>query len=99
VRAVSYFRLGFLKRRVPPNLLASLDALFQPTGQLLTLSPSVFVRAQATPEGPTATPGTFFRCPVCGSPDLADYGDHLLCAQCGRRWRFQDGIYNFKEPA
>ena len=41
----------------------------------------------------------FFRCPVCGGAALADHGDHLLCAQCGRRWRFQDGIYNFKEPA
>jgi hypothetical protein len=98
VRAVSYFRLGFLKRRVPPAFLASLDALVQPTGRLLTLSPSVFVRAQATPDGPTAPAGAFFRCPVCGSTTLADHGDHLLCQQCGRRWRFQDGIYNFKEP-
>jgi SAM-dependent methyltransferase len=99
VRAVSYFRLDFLKRRVPPNVLASLDALVQPTGQLLRLSPSIFVRAQATAEGPVAAANTFFRCPVCGSADLSDQAGHLLCAQCGRRWRFQDGIYNFKEPA
>jgi SAM-dependent methyltransferase len=99
VRAVSYFRLGFLKRHVPPAVLAGLDALVQPTGQVLTLSPSVFVRAQATPDGPTAAANTFFRCPVCGSTTLTDHGDHLLCQQCGRQWRIQDGIYNFKEPA
>ena len=99
VRSLSYLRVGALKRAVPTGALVALDALLQPTGQLVQLSPSVFVRAEATGPGPRATAGQFFRCPVCGSAELADEGQALHCAGCGRRWAVRDGIYDFKEPA
>ena len=67
VRSLSYFRVGALKRRVPTRWLVGIDALLQPTGQWLQFSPSVFVRAQAAGDSPTAAPGQFFRCPACGS--------------------------------
>jgi len=98
LRALSYFRLPFLKRLAPAALLVALDALLQPTGQFIQLSPSVFVRAQAGGRGPVAPPGKFFRCPECGHDDLNDDGDHLACLQCGRRWAVREGVYDFKAP-
>jgi ubiquinone/menaquinone biosynthesis C-methylase UbiE len=98
VRALSYFRLGVLKRRVPTRLLVGLDVLLQPTGQWLQFSPSVFVLAHAAGGGPTAAAGQFFRCPACAGLDLSDTGGRLLCAQCGRRWAIADGIYDFRQP-
>lgn len=98
MRAVSYFRLPLLKRLLPTGFLVALDALLQPTGQFVQLSPSVFVRAQAGGRGPAALPGSFFRCPACGGDELNDNGDHLACSRCGRRWAVRDGLYDFKEP-
>jgi SAM-dependent methyltransferase len=98
IRALSYFRLPLLKRLLPTGLLVALDALLQPTGQFVQLSPSLFVRARAGSRGPVAPPGKFFRCPACGSDELNDSRGHLHCAQCGRRWAVRDGIYDFKEP-
>ncbi|MBI3362291.1 MAG: class I SAM-dependent methyltransferase [Chloroflexi bacterium] len=96
--AVSYFRLGLLKRLVPLGWLIGLDARAQWTGRLFQLSPSVFVRAQAPGGGKVAPPGKFFRCTACGCDDLKDTGGYLECAECGRRWAVRDGIYDFKEP-
>lgn len=98
VRALSYFRLGFLKSRVPTRLLVELDALLQPTGQWLQYAPSLFVRAVAAGPGPTAAAGQFFRCPVCASLNLTEHGDHLACGLCGRKWEQRGGIYDFRTP-
>jgi SAM-dependent methyltransferase len=98
VRALSYFRLALLKRLAPTGLLVALDALLQPTGQFVQLSPSLFVRARAAGQSPKAQPGQFFRCPECTSDELNNNGDHFLCAGCGRRWGIRDGIYDFKAP-
>ena len=98
IRALSYFRLGLLKRLCPTGWLVAADALVQPSGQWLQLSPSIFVRAQAAGPSLVAPAGKLFRCPECGGDDLAEAGDHLRCAQCGRRWPVHDGIYDFKEP-
>lgn len=97
IRALSYFRLGLLKRLVPTAWLVNLDTLLQPTGQWLQFSPSIFVRAQATGHTPQAIAGEFFCCPACQNPQLKDNGDHLLCEPCGRRWEAEGGIYDFRE--
>ena len=44
---VSHFRLGLLKRLVPASILAGMDSLFQWTGALWQITPSVFVRCRA----------------------------------------------------
>ena len=94
-RTVSHFRVGFLKQRVPTDLLVALDRLLQPTGALWQLTPSVFLRAIAPKDKPPAPPGTFFRCTACGSTMLVDEGDRLSCTDCGARFPSQGGIYDF----
>ncbi len=99
---VSHFRLGLLKRVLPADLLAALDGIFQPTGELFQLTPSVFVKASATQDSiPRHTPADtlrWFQCPECGAHPLDDRGSHLLCPTCRRKWAVRNGIYDFREP-
>jgi SAM-dependent methyltransferase/DNA-directed RNA polymerase subunit RPC12/RpoP len=96
-RAVSYFRIGSLKRVVATGLLVALDRLVQPTGALCQLSPSVFVCCQGGDKAASPV-GTFFRCAVCGSTMLVKDGEALSCTDCGARFAVRDGIYDFKAP-
>jgi ubiquinone/menaquinone biosynthesis C-methylase UbiE len=97
VRTVSHFRLAWLKRIVPARWLARLDALAQPTGRWWQLTPSVFLRARSKKATPHAAEA-FFCCPVCRSSDLLPQADTLVCRACGRGWRTDDGIFDFKSP-
>ena len=101
---LSHFRVGLLKRFVPTNILVSLDSLFQWTGALWQLSPSVFMRASKmrNPHGvetrPTMiNPMMVFKCPDCGYTGLADHGMHLECLNCRKKCEFKDGIYDFRQ--
>ena len=101
-RAVSSFRIGFLKRFVSTSLLASLDSWVQPAGSWWQFSPSLFLQAQ--PQKSDGAAAGFFRCPNCKSSELtpkksvtAD-GDLLLCQNCHYGWSFREGIYDFKTP-
>jgi SAM-dependent methyltransferase len=100
--AVSLFRQGVLKRRVPAGTLAAADGAFQRPGAGLKLAPSVFVRARrggdTAPGGDTAAQGVemLFRCPDCGSEALQPGTQELQCPGCGRAWPVTDGIYDFK---
>jgi ubiquinone/menaquinone biosynthesis C-methylase UbiE len=94
--ALSYFRLGLLKRRVPVSLLVALDRLLQPTGQIAAFSPSLFTLNRAvgnTP--PAAVGGPLFKCLNCGSP-LRQEEDSMVCPNGDGRWAIHDGIYDFK---
>jgi ubiquinone/menaquinone biosynthesis C-methylase UbiE len=96
--AVSYFRLGILKRVVPTRWLAALDRLLQPTGNLGPFSPSVFTLNRATGDIPiSALDGPVFKCPTCGG-SLQQNDDVMTCEGCEHRWAIRDGIYDFKEP-
>lgn len=99
---VSHFRMGFLKRSVPTSVLVFLDSLFQWTGVLWQLTPSVFVKCQVpgvksqvaeTPGHPTA----FFKCPECGGVLMVDKKDYLECPNCRLKWAVTNGIYDFRE--
>lgn len=97
---VSHFRVGVLKRWLPAGFLAALDGLFQPSGALFQLTPSVFLRAGLGGAIPAAPPGpvpAFFQCPDCGSHPLQDRQTFLLCPGCGKKWAYRDGIYDFRE--
>src|SRR5687767_2322081 len=99
---LSYFRVGVLKRIVPTSILVFFDSLFQWTGALWQLSPSVFVRAKAVggmqkgelPDNLLL----FFKCPDCSHSPLVDKKDYLECSNCKKKWGVKDGIYDFREP-
>lgn len=96
-RTVSHFRLGLLKRLVPFRWLAALDGLFQPTGELWQLTPSVFVRARRVGQIANLSNSTgTFQCPECGGHPLDAEEDRLACPACGRVYEVRDGIYDFR---
>jgi ubiquinone/menaquinone biosynthesis C-methylase UbiE len=93
---VSLFRLEQVKDRVPMNVLARLDSLFQSSGLLYT--PSVFVQSIAVGKTANNLGGeTLFACPHCGG-ELRREGDIITCGREGLRWAVRDGIYDFKAP-
>jgi len=86
---VSHFRLGLLKRLVPTSILAGMDSLFQWTGALFQLTPSVFVRCRLVGRdsipprvGQNSIPPSigqngilsYFKCPDCGHAPLETVG-------------------------
>ncbi|PWH13086.1 MAG: hypothetical protein DDG60_11100 [Anaerolineae bacterium] len=98
---VSHFRLGLLKRTLPAGFLAALDGLFQPTGEILQLTPSIFVKATVGRGGSSSYAQTvldYFQCPECSTHPLENAVNRLRCPGCGRAWAIRDGIYDFREP-
>jgi len=98
---VSHFRLGLLKRSFPARVLAAMDGLLQPTGAIVQLTPSVFVKSvnrnESRPSDVPSNVPSLFKCPDCGDAKLLDRRAYLACQSCGSRWTFQDGIYDFRE--
>lgn len=99
--SLSYFRVGLLKRMIPTGILSLLDSLFQWTGALWQLSPSVFVKAKA--DGRIQNKGIpdglalFFKCPDCGHSPLIKEKEYLECSNCKKKWGVIDGIHDFRE--
>lgn len=97
--AVSYLRLGLFKRLIPLKYLGRVESWLQPTGRWLQLSPSVFSRSMAIGDTAPPQPGTFFKCPACGSADLAPHGPRIFCQACGHEWPIREGIFDFRIQA
>lgn len=95
-RAVSTFRVPVLKQLAPPGLLARVDGWLQAPTAGLKLAPSVFYRAHADKVGPAEVGEALWRCPKCGSVDLAASETALHCNRCRTRWPAEDGVYDFK---
>jgi SAM-dependent methyltransferase len=97
--AVSYFRLGLVKKAVPAAWLARLDAVLQPSGRLWQLSPSVFVASRASSANQSAPADAFFACPTCRTALSGPGAEDLICSNdaCRCRWAVRDGLYDFKE--
>jgi len=100
---LSHFRIGLLKRLVPTGVLVFADSLFQWTGALWQLSPSVFVKARCgvAETGSIPAPAnvlSFFKCPDCGRSPLSDERNFLQCPNCKEKWEVKDGIYDFRKP-
>ncbi|MBK8432353.1 MAG: class I SAM-dependent methyltransferase [Chloroflexi bacterium] len=98
MRAVSHFRIPFLKRLVPTKLLAGVDGVIQPTGKWWQLTPSVFVHYRTAGQPPAQLPTHFFACPTDQPPLPTPTTDDatLTCPTCGREWRREKGLYDFK---
>jgi SAM-dependent methyltransferase len=98
-RNVSMLRLGLFKTVLPLGAMLALERLIQPTGSLLPISPSIFVRNGVSgSRGQVVARESLFKCPACGSADLEQDGDVLVCRTNAERWAIRDGIYDFKEP-
>jgi SAM-dependent methyltransferase len=102
ILTVSHFRIGLLKRSIPPTILSGLDSMLQWTGRLGQFTPSVFVKAKL--EGKATgwsmiDPISFFKCMVCGHSPLSNKGSRLLCTNCKHSWNILDGIYDFRQEA
>lgn len=100
---VSHFRIGFVKRTVPTPVLVFFDSLFQWSGVLWQLTPSVFLKCQVSGVksqvmGILQNPVELFKCPECEGAPLVDKAGFLECPDCGRKWGIKDGIYDFREP-
>jgi ubiquinone/menaquinone biosynthesis C-methylase UbiE len=95
-RSVSHYRIGALKKIVPPALLAALDGAVQPTGEWIQFAPSVFIKAVISGQSSVISnsPSAIFVCPICKSKL-----NELKCVNCGRQFKFENGIYDFKETA
>ncbi len=99
--ALSYFRVGFLKRVVPTNFLVFFDSLFQRTGALWQFTPSIFIKARAAQDAILRhgqdTILSYFKCPACGNSPLVEQKKYLECSSCKKMWEIKDGIYDFRE--
>jgi SAM-dependent methyltransferase len=102
ILAVSHFRVNVLKRVIPASLLASFDSLFQWTGSLWQITPSIFLKARLK-DGEKSSipldPNALFKCPECGHAPLVNMHDGLSCSTCSRTWKILDGIYDFRDEA
>jgi ubiquinone/menaquinone biosynthesis C-methylase UbiE len=99
-RTVSHYRLPLLKRLIPANILAAADGVFQPTGEWMQFSPSVFLKCEVAGRGKQKQIRKIeeiFICPNCKS-QLSRSGEVMDCFCCGKRWGIKDEIYDFKEP-
>ena len=96
ILTVSHFRTRILKRLIPPSFLASVDSIFQWSGSLWQLTPSVFVKSLAVGSTPVSSSGSFFKCPICSHNLMVHQPEQLTCPQCGHEWKFQNGIYDFR---
>jgi ubiquinone/menaquinone biosynthesis C-methylase UbiE len=94
---VSHFRMEFLKRMLPLELLVKMDSAAQLTGKWWQLTPSVFIKSRAMGDTPTAAEGDFFRCPQCGNSPLIETPNELTCTACQRQWPICDGIYHLRD--
>ena len=98
--AVSYFRIGILKRTIPTGLLVLMDSILQRTGALVQLSPSIFLKARvagfAPKLGEQEDISSYFKCPECGWSPLTINVQQIICPACGEQWKFLDGIYDFR---
>ncbi|HEY9152323.1 MAG TPA: class I SAM-dependent methyltransferase [Anaerolineales bacterium] len=102
---VSHFRMGFLKRIFPVSVLVFFDSIFQWTGALFQLTPSVFIKAISNQRSVASVPSpifhsplSIFKCPECGHALLEGKTEYLECSNCQRKWGIKDGIYDFREP-
>ena len=97
---VSHFRIGWLKRIVPPRLLAGIDSIFQWTGMVAQFSPSVFLRAKVAGAGLLPQEqkelSSYFKCPECGHAPLNFMDQQILCPACKHTWNISGGIYDFR---
>lgn len=95
-RAVSIWRIAWLKRIIPPGILASIDGILQTPLASFDWSPSIFLRTQSRKTGAPQINPSLWRCPACGSTDLTESRQAIGCNNCTRNYPICDHIIDFK---
>ena len=95
-RTVSHFRLGWMKKHLPLKLLVGLDALLQPSGEFIQLSPSIFLRARVKKTTTPIPDELVLCCPSCGFSPLEEQPQVINCPKCKRRYAVKKGIADFR---
>ncbi len=107
VRGLSFFRMPFLKRRIPTKLLRRLDGLLQAIPFVASLAPSMIYTLQKAMtdervgggdagEGPADVSITdILVCPSCKGGLHFD-ADKAECRGCGKSFDKVDGIWDFR---
>jgi ubiquinone/menaquinone biosynthesis C-methylase UbiE len=93
--AVSYFRLGLVKKLLPTGALCALDSVLQGSG--LLYSPSIFTRNTLSGVRPSSLPSQALCCPRCHG-QLAPNDVTIQCEACQLEWSTANGIYDFRQP-
>lgn len=102
---VSHFRLGALKQRIPPSMLAQADSMLFGVGGQVAVAPSIFVQAKSDKNAQRSPASTvpedvanLFRCPECSRDELARIAeDKVQCPQCGARYARVQQVWDFKD--
>lgn len=94
---VSFFRLEWLKARLPASLLARLDGWLQAPLAPLRLTPSIFLRAQACPTTrvPVASSARW-RCPACRATKIEARPAAFVCLTCGASYPIVEGVVSMR---
>ena len=99
---VSNFRIGFLKKHIKPGILLFFEKLYQKLFSLVALGPSIFlkniiIKNNIKDLGRSIELMDILTCPVCKKGDISFEDDNILkCSICGRVFKIEDGIFNFK---
>lgn len=94
-RAVSFFRVGMLKRLFGAKRLAAIDGALQRPLAWSTIAPSVFVECGLRRGEQRPALNGLFKCPECSSLEWNESEGTLMCAQ-GHRWEKKQGVYDFR---
>jgi SAM-dependent methyltransferase len=100
--AVSYLRVGLLKRLLPINWMIYTDAFLQRTAAIGLWSPSVFTCNRRSDNSVVVDQqdlmGDAIFCSPRSGESLRREGDLLVCDADGTRWRVDGNFYDLKEP-
>ncbi len=102
--SVSNFRLGILKRFPGMKTLVFLEKIYQKFFSFALLGPSIFLKSVLSRPGFGDIGGSgkvsledFLICTYCGKTDLLFDRNIIKCQNCGKTFKKENGIYNFKK--
>lgn len=99
VLSVSNFRLNIFKKIFPLKMLMFMENFYQNFFSFISWGPSIFLKAKTDKSGTSpgySKIGDMLCCPYCQGERLSVTADRIICSDCKRTYKIEDGIYNFK---
>ncbi len=98
--SVSNFRIQLVKKALPLKFLLSLENMYQNVFSFLSLGPSIFIKAELPKQVSDSMKASkiedILACPNCAGAKLNLAPQEAACTKCGKRYRVEEGIFNFK---